>query len=46
MGKSKKEGKNNQPNPKVPLDEQISQGRVSKPKNNKIRLRAEEEGVS
>ena len=47
MGKAKKEKKFGQPVPtKVPLDEQITSGRVAKTKGKyKIRLRAEEEGV-
>lgn len=47
MGKAKKGQKYGQPVPeKVPLDEQIASGRVSKTKEKyKIRLRAEEEGV-
>lgn len=49
MGKPKKSKKFGHPaaQSKVPLDEQIVQGRVAKSKGNfKIRLRAEEEMVS
>lgn len=48
MGKTKKGQKFGQPiAPKVPLDEQIIQGKVAKTKGQyKLRLRAEEESVS
>lgn len=47
MGKAKKKQKiANVQQAKVPLDEQISQGRVAKPKNKfKLKFRAEEENV-
>lgn len=48
MGKPRKDAKFGQPvAAKVPLDEQIVTGKVAKTKGKfKIRLRAEEEGVS
>lgn len=47
MGKAKKNKKSNAiTQTKVPLDEQITQGRVNKPKEKfKLRFRAEEENV-
>lgn len=47
MGKTRPNHKNEIRTQKVPLDEQITSSRVVKGKTkNKIRLRAEEEGVS